>query len=97
MMKQMHPDWGVDRISDLLLRGPGAAGFPVHSIATVLTEDGYLVEESRMQRHPDKIRFFERAKPNQMWQSDLFYVHAQAAEPAGSTWSRSWTTTAGTS
>ena len=25
-----------------------------------------------MQRHPDKIRFFERAKPNQLWQTDLF-------------------------
>ncbi len=71
MMKQMHPDWGVDRISDLLLRTQALQASP-SAIATVLTEDGYLVEESRMQRHPDKIRFFERAKPNQMWQSDLF-------------------------
>jgi hypothetical protein len=22
--------------------------------------------------HPDKLRFFERAKPNQLWQTDLF-------------------------
>ncbi len=71
MMKQMHPDWGVDRISDLLLRTQALQASP-SAIATVLTEDGYLVEESRMQRHPDKIRFFERANPNQMWQSDLF-------------------------
>jgi hypothetical protein len=38
----------------------------------VLAEDGYLVEEAPMRRHPDKIRFFERAKSNQLWQADLF-------------------------
>ena len=71
MMKKMHPDWGVDRISDLLLRTEALQASP-SAIATVLTEDGYLVEESPMRKHPDKIRFFERAKPNQMWQTDLF-------------------------
>lgn len=71
MMKKLHPDWGVDRISDLLLRTEALQASP-SAIATVLTEDGYLVEESRMKPHPDKIRFFERAKPNQLWQTDLF-------------------------
>jgi transposase InsO family protein len=71
MMKKLHPDWGVDRISDLLLRTEALQASP-SAIAKVLTEDGYLVEESRIERHPDKIRFFERAKPNQLWQTDLF-------------------------
>jgi len=71
MMKKLHPDWGVDRISDLLLRTEALQASP-SAVATVLTEDGYLVEESPMRKHPDKIRFFERAKPNQLWQTDLF-------------------------
>ena len=71
MMKKLHPEWGIDRISDLLLRTEALQASP-SAIARVLTEDGYLVEESPMKRHPDKIRFFERAKPNQLWQTDLF-------------------------
>ena len=71
MMKQMHPDWGVDRISDLLLRTEALQASPA-AIATVLTEDGYRVESAPMRRHPDQIRYFERAKPNQLWQTDLF-------------------------
>jgi transposase InsO family protein len=71
MMKKMNPDWGVDRISDLLLRTEALQASP-SAIARVLSEDGYLVEEAPMRRHPDKIRFFERAKPNQLWQTDLF-------------------------
>src|ERR1700730_2720492 len=30
------------------------------------------MEEAATRPHPDKIRFFERAKPNQLWQTDLF-------------------------
>jgi transposase InsO family protein len=71
MMKKLHPDWGIDRISDLLLRTEALQASP-SAIARVLTEDGYQVEEAPMRRHPDKIRFFERAKPNQLWQTDLF-------------------------
>lgn len=71
MMKKLNPEWGVDRISDLLLRTEALQASP-SAIATVLSEDGYLVEEAPMRRHPDKIRFFERAKPNQLWQTDLF-------------------------
>jgi hypothetical protein len=42
MMKQMHPDWGMDRISDLLLRTEARQASPA-AIATVLAEDGYTV------------------------------------------------------
>jgi transposase len=39
MMKGLNPDWGVDRMSDLLLRNAGLqASFS--AIATVLAEDG---------------------------------------------------------
>jgi hypothetical protein len=41
-------------------------------VARVLHEAGYELQETPTRPHPDKIRFFERAKPNQLWQTDLF-------------------------
>jgi transposase InsO family protein len=71
MLKQDHPDWGCQRISDVLLRGPGLAASP-NAVARVLHEEGYESVEQPTEPHPDKVRSFERAKPNQLWQSDLF-------------------------
>ena len=72
MMKEANPDWGVQRISDLLLRGPGLAASP-QAIAKYLHELGYIVEEHRTRRHdPNRVRRFERARPMQLWQTDLF-------------------------
>jgi transposase InsO family protein len=71
MMKESHPEWGCDRLHDMLLR---SAGFAASSgaIARVLREAGYETAEVPTHRHPDKPRSFERARPNQLWQSDLF-------------------------
>jgi transposase InsO family protein len=71
MLKQAHPDWGVQRIADALLRGPALAACP-SAVARVLHEAGYELEESPTKPHPDKVRSFERAKTNQLWQTDLF-------------------------
>jgi transposase InsO family protein len=71
LMKENHPEWGVDRIHDMLLRTDGfkaSAG----AVTRVLKEEGYEPEYLPTKRHPDKVRRFERARPNQMWQSDLF-------------------------
>jgi hypothetical protein len=38
----------------------------------VLHEAGYQLEEVATRPHPDKVRRFERARPNQLWQTDLF-------------------------
>jgi putative transposase len=70
-MKETHEEWGVDRIHDMLLRTEGfqaSAG----AIRRLLGEEGYEAVEVETKRHPDKVRRFERARPNQMWQSDLF-------------------------
>jgi transposase InsO family protein len=70
-MKETHPDWGIDRIHDMLLRSEGfqaSAG----AISYLLKEEGYEAVEVPTHRHPDKVRRFERARPNQLWQSDLF-------------------------
>jgi len=71
MLKQSHPEWGCQRISDMLLRGPALAASP-STVARVLHEAGYEMVQEPTRVHPDKVRRFERAKPNQLWQTDLF-------------------------
>jgi transposase InsO family protein len=71
MLKEANPEWGCQRISDLLGRGPALPASP-GAVARVLHEAGYEFEEVTTRPHPDKVRRFERAKPNQLWQTDLF-------------------------
>src|SRR5262245_61272988 len=71
MLKQSHPDWGCQRISDALLRGPALSASPA-AVARVLHEAGYQTEEGPTHPHPGPERRFERARPNQLWQTDLF-------------------------
>jgi hypothetical protein len=55
----------------MLLRGPALPASP-QAVARVLHEGGYELEDIPTHRHPDKTRRFERARPNQLWQTDLF-------------------------
>ena len=71
MLKQAHPDWGCQRISDMLLRGP-ALPASTASVARVLHEAGYETKEEPTHKHAPPVRSFERACPNQLWQTDLF-------------------------
>jgi len=71
MLKEQHPEWGCQRISDLLLRGP-ALPASASAVAHVLHEAGYEVVDQATHPHPARERRFERAKPNQLWQTDLF-------------------------
>jgi transposase InsO family protein len=71
MLKQANPEWGCQRISDMLMRGP-ALPASASAVAHVLHEAGYQMEEVPTRPHPDKVRSFERAKPNELWQTDLF-------------------------
>lgn len=71
MLKDAHPDWGQDRIHDILLRTEGYAASP-SAIGRLLLNSGYVVQDVPTRPHPDKPRRFEHARPNQMWQSDLF-------------------------
>lgn len=71
MLKEANPDWGCQRISDMLLRGPALPASP-GAVSKVLHEAGYQLEELPTKPHPDKVRSFERARPNQLWQTDLF-------------------------
>ncbi|HKB40111.1 MAG TPA: helix-turn-helix domain-containing protein, partial [Gemmataceae bacterium] len=71
MLKQAHPDWGCQRISDALLRGP-ALPASAAAVARVLHEAGYELEAAPTRPHAPPARHFERARPNQLWQTDLF-------------------------
>ena len=71
MLKEAHPDWGCQRISDMLLRGPALPASP-SAVARVLHEEGYESVEAPTTPHEPKVTSFERARPNQLWQTDLF-------------------------
>jgi len=71
MMKQAHPEWGQDRLHSMLMRTQGLGASP-GAIGRYLEQEGYVVEDVPTKPHPDKPRRFERARPNQMWQTDLF-------------------------
>jgi transposase InsO family protein len=71
MLKEDNPEWGCQRITDMLARGPGL-GVSAGAVARVLHEEGYELEEVLTKAHPDHIRHFERAKANELWQTDLF-------------------------
>ena len=71
MLKQLHPDWGQERIHFELLRTQGLQA-SASTIGKVLGEGGHTEPPRRPKAHPDKPRRFERARPNQLWQTDLF-------------------------
>jgi transposase InsO family protein len=71
LLKQTHPTFGCERISDLLARGPALPAGP-DAVARVLREAGYEIAEVPTKPHPDHVRTFERPTPSQLWQTDLF-------------------------
>jgi len=72
LLKQAHPDFGCQKISDLLLRGP-ALPASAAAVARVLRDAGYALEDvPGPAAHEQPVHRFERAAPNQLWQTDLF-------------------------
>jgi transposase InsO family protein len=55
----------------MLARGP-ALPASATAVAKVLREAGYAPEEVPTKPHEPKVQSFERARPNQLWQTDLF-------------------------
>lgn len=67
-----HPEWGTRRIAAVLARFE-AIGVSETTVRRILHEEGLIPEvpEAKPAReHPP--RRFERAEPNQLWQSDIF-------------------------
>jgi transposase InsO family protein len=70
-LKLEHPEFGTRRISDVLRRFE-ALGVSESVVRRILHEEGLLEapEPEGPREHPE--RRFERAQPNELWQSDLF-------------------------
>jgi transposase InsO family protein len=73
LTKVQHEDWGCQRIADTLFRQAGMSAC-AETVARVLKDEGIPLcpAPEPDDRHRDKPRRFERAKPNQLWQTDMF-------------------------
>jgi len=71
-LKKAEPSWGVKRIAQVLRRMFWLPGSP-ETVRARLHEAGLMNNErAKGRRNLTRPRFFERATPNQMWQSDIF-------------------------
>lgn len=66
-----HPEWGTRRIRDILARFEGL-GVSETVVRRILHEEGLIDERTPAPARSHSPRRFERAAPNQLWQSDIF-------------------------
>jgi transposase InsO family protein len=71
-LKQQHPHFGIKRISQLLRRWFFLPGSPETVRQRLHSAELMPEQPPRKQRNMVRPRFFERATPNQMWQTDIF-------------------------
>lgn len=70
--RKEHPEQGTRRIRDVLARFEGL-GVSETTVRRILHEEGLLEEPVQAPTKPrPEERHFERAEPNQLWQSDIF-------------------------
>jgi transposase InsO family protein len=69
--KRSHPDHGTRKIRDVLARLQGL-GVSETTVRRILHEEGLLEEKPPAPAKVQLERRFERAEPNQLWQSDIF-------------------------
>ena len=71
VMKKKHPEYGPRRIADVLKRFFLVPTSP-SSVHKALSGEGLTEKrKSKPKKNPAKPRFFERSRPNQLWQSDI--------------------------
>jgi transposase InsO family protein len=72
-LKEEHPEYGARRIRDVIERFE-ALGVSETTVRRVLAETGMATSPATgpEDRGPRPPRRFERAQPNQLWQSDIF-------------------------
>ena len=71
-IKRDAPTWGVKKISQFMQRFLHLPGSPETVRQALHAEQLIETKPRRAPKMPTKPRFFERATPNQMWQSDIF-------------------------
>ncbi len=71
-VKQRFPEFGLRKVRDFLARFKGIKASP-HKIRRVVKEANLPTTKAptRRWRKRPQVRFFERAKPGEMWQSDI--------------------------
>src|SRR5437899_9264478 len=70
-LKKAHPEYGTRRIRDVLKRFE-AIGISESEVRRMLHEAGAMEPREATARPPPLETRFERAEPNQLWQSDIF-------------------------
>jgi transposase InsO family protein len=70
-LKRSNPKSGSRRISDMLRRFFFLKASPTTVQKTLLANDLVKKQPVKAKKNPPKPRFFERSKPNQLWQSDI--------------------------
>lgn len=70
-LKKEEPTRGIKRISQLLRRVFFLKASP-ETVRRTLKEQGLVEPRPKPRRNLVRPRFFERATPNQMWQTDIF-------------------------
>src|ERR1700739_1822167 len=71
-LKQENPTFGIKRISQVLRRCFFLPASPETVRQHLHKADLMLASKPPKQRNITRPRFFERATPNQMWQTDIF-------------------------
>lgn len=70
-LKKENPGYGSRRIADILKRFFFIKASPTTVHKTLAAKELIEKKRTKPQRNPGKPRFFERSKPNQLWQSDI--------------------------
>lgn len=78
-LKKQNEDWGTRRIRDVLARFE-ALGVSEQAVRKILHEEGLIETPTPKVAREHPPRRFERATPNQLWQSDIFTFRLRRAE-----------------
>ncbi len=78
-LKNQNEDWGTRRIRDVLARFE-ALGVSEHAVRRILHDEGLIETPAPKAAREHLPRRFERATPNQLWQSDIFTFRLRRAE-----------------
>lgn len=78
-LRREHEDWGSRRIRDVLARF-AALGISEQQVRRILHDEGLIKERVDKPEREHPPRRFERATPNQLWQSDIFTFRLRRAE-----------------
>jgi transposase InsO family protein len=78
-LKREHETWGTRRIRDVLARFE-ALGVSEHEVRNILHAEGLIESPAPAPQREHAPRRFERATPNQLWQSDIFTFRLRRSE-----------------